>query len=414
VPRPDESHIAHILRSDILPVAKQLLSLAQEEWEARPPWMKADRFSYWPHVGRLPGGARLMEDISQAVLKLNPGMLSTASVEREVMHPIARRVAWTTGTNPQAADIAFERELLARLCDLVMLDKHRHVDVPVYYLLVEHVTQVGPVTLYPIENNDPMLDTPFIHADEKSLIHAYARVTSPGDDNTAMQHCLLSVRQALSIIRGVAAPYLARYPIRADFDAMGCVAGPVRATYRFAGQETPLILTAVLALPSKLWGEILAFIGEPLATALLDAARGGFAQKGMKGKILSAFRWLGEAVKPDPVQGRFAKAALALETAVGGESERLTARGITAMLAERAAFLLGEKLEERCQVDEQVRRLYGKRSALFHGDNPNISEDDVQDLVLLAWRVSVTLLERLAEFPRVDSLDEWVVKQRYS
>ena len=109
-----------------------------------------------------------------------------------------------------------------------------------------------------------------------------------------------------------------------------------------------------------------------------------------------------------------------METLIGGESndEDLKVRGITAMLAERAAFITGIDINDRLAIDKGVRKYYGKRSTLVHGGKAEISLDDVDGFGELVRRLALGLLEKIDELENeisdVKQLAEWIRIQKYT
>ena len=141
----------------------------------------------------------------------------------------------------------------------------------------------------------------------------------------------------------------------------------------------------------------------------------------MENKLLNSIHWLAESTKPDTNNSKFAKISFALETLIGGEpkdDEELKARGITAMLAERAAFIAGRDLNDRLAIDRDIRTYYGKRSNIFHGGEGDVSLDEIDRFGELVRRLALALLEKLDELKDVisdvESLGRWVREQKYT
>ena len=140
----------------------------------------------------------------------------------------------------------------------------------------------------------------------------------------------------------------------------------------------------------------------------------------MENKLLDGIHWLGESTKPDTNHARFVKIGVALETLLGGEpkDEMLQVRGITAMLAERAAFVAGKDFESRKKIDEDIRKYYGMRSGIVHGRKKDITLTDIDDFGKLVRSLALALLEKLdklgSNLSTVEELESWVKTQRYT
>jgi len=114
------------------------------------------------------------------------------------------------------------------------------------------------------------------------------------------------------------------------------------------------------------------------------------------------------------------KISFALETLIGGEpqAEELKVRGVTAMLAERAAFIAGENLGDRLAIDKDIRRYYGIRGNIVHGGKGDVSLDDIDGFGQLIRRLALALLAKLNELgdkiSDVEKLEKWVKEQKYT
>ena len=104
---------------------------------------------------------------------------------------------------------------------------------------------------------------------------------------------------------------------------------------------------------------------------------------------------------------------------IGGEpnDEELKVRGITAMLAERAAFIAGKDLDDRLAIDKDIRKYYKMRGSIVHGGEGDVSLDDIDGFGKLVRRIAIALLEKPdelgTEISDVDKLQAWVNKQKY-
>jgi hypothetical protein len=135
----------------------------------------------------------------------------------------------------------------------------------------------------------------------------------------------------------------------------------------------------------------------------------------MQRKVLSALRWIGEATKPDALSARYIKLSTALEFLIGGEPENeyLSTRGITATLAERAAFLIGKDLDDRLNIDKKVKYYYRIRSKIVHGAQDTIDGPDFERFGSLVRKISLALCQKLSDLNNIDDLQKWVNQKRY-
>jgi hypothetical protein len=135
----------------------------------------------------------------------------------------------------------------------------------------------------------------------------------------------------------------------------------------------------------------------------------------LENKALQSLIWLGEATFPAEKASKFAYLSIAFESAVGGEAndEVLKEIGITQMLAERTAFLLGRSLEQRRGWHRAVTKLYGSRSRVMHGDSDPVSDSELTGWALLVWKAARATLRISADLSNVEQLADWVRTQRY-
>ena len=137
----------------------------------------------------------------------------------------------------------------------------------------------------------------------------------------------------------------------------------------------------------------------------------------MERKALQAMLWLGEATLPASNSSKFAKVSIAFETAVGGDAkgdDELKEIGITEMLAERTAFLLGDDRESRMSWHKAVKKLYGSRSKVMHGELDPISNEELTRWAYLVWTATRALLNGLHAWNSVEDFVRWVRVQRYT
>jgi hypothetical protein len=128
----------------------------------------------------------------------------------------------------------------------------------------------------------------------------------------------------------------------------------------------------------------------------------------MERKSLQAHYWMGDSTMPGSSEEKFAKLALAFESAIGAEARRVNEIGITEMLAERAAFLLGDTPDARIQWHDAVKDLYGLRSKVLHGESTPVSDEQLLKWGFLVWNTVRAVLSQTHRFKNVDDLAAWI------
>ena len=366
-------------------------------------------------------GHKLFDGVVEDVLKLNPDMLSKSEVgwkltyqflEQQVIRP----------------DQPSEQELMNKakdcLIELVEFKAWLEVDFPIVNLLLEQEpVKLGHVTFVATTREDIERWQKDYTACQKRIadIHVIARVNAPGDLEKALPYARIQVQRALDVLRILCFPF---YPFT-DTCSIGVIgeiafarSTPIRINQsRFAthiggafGYRQPEV--------RELISKGLEQSQLELITNLLLKAED--SRSNMENKLLDGIHWLAESTKPDTNRARFAKISFALETLIGGEpkDEELKVRGITAMLAERAAFIAGKGLDDRLAIDRDIRGYYRMRSAIVHGGKTDILLSHIDDFGISVRRIAFALLEKLDELgdnlSTVDKLQSWVRTQRYT
>lgn len=307
----------------------------------------------------------------------------------------------------------------------------RNVDIPLMSLRIgDNPIKLGQITFFQISPEDKDSEwwrkvSPSQDNYVNSYLLSYARVKVKGDNTISVKSAKTIVREGLLILKGMCFPlssvekhqfgiinefpfwktvyYRKSIPkliVHLDFESeLTTEIGPSLTVYRL--QEDLLN-----SIPPNILDKFL---------SLMDNG-GFFPENIIQRNILSGFRWIGEATQPDPLHTRYLKLAIALESFIGGEAKNsnITSRGITAMLAERAAFLLGNNLESRKCIDKDIRNYYDKRSKLAHGEISEISSSDFEKFGKLAREIGWSLVENFDKFTTLQEFQNWIVDQRYS
>jgi len=312
----------------------------------------------------------------------------------------------------------------------------RDMDIPILNLEIESETfRIGPVSFHSMTDEDRKDDDRNIWwknvegalGDSNARMSAisFARVKSPGDIEKSIDYASNMVDEILLLIRAIGFPIstkdVPQIGVLNDFSIS--TSRPfrpqnLRENYRIDFDSKFVKRIGHPIYPLRLHNELLNSINPDILTLLINLIEeNGIYPKGeMEAKLMTGLRWIGEATKPDNLSARFVKLTFALEAIIGGESneEWLTTRGITATLAERAAFLFGESQPQRLQIDKDVKKYYRIRSDIVHGSGYEIADEDLENFGNLVRSVAWATLEKLDDFKNIDSLQKWIVNQRYS
>jgi hypothetical protein len=368
----------------------------------------------------------LLNEMVNVILKSNPKMISPQLIISRILYMVIGVII----DNPE-----YEPEFLSKLDeylnDLLIYKATRPIDVPIVNLNLEGKPfQLGEVNFLPIVDDDrkgmwwESIKGALDHETAFHCVASYGKVLASGDLDTSTLYAGPIVDDAILLLRGIS------FPFTVDEIAQIGVVGDVSVNrtrfYRLGEPTESVKLEAhsqwVARLgpplgPYRLYADLLSRVDEADLQNLLHLieAEGFYPETPMSAKIMRGFRWMGQASKPDTVSARFAKLTFALENLIGGEpqDEKLSSIGLTAMLAERSAFLVSENPEDRKKVDADVRRFYGKRSDIVHGRLVDIGDEDLKGFAYLVRCVAWSLLRRRDQIKTIDDLQTWVKEQRY-
>jgi hypothetical protein len=367
----------------------------------------------------------LIDNVVKTIAKKNPLVSEHLIVTKIVYHTIGHALWYPKDVD----DIYTFVEHSIR--DLLEYKAHREVDVPVIYLGPgTSPLRFGLITFYRFTTEDRATQwwdsiKSLVGEKDENYVDSYARVIGLGDHQTALDNADKLVDEMLTIMRAVGFPITTKpqlqfgvvndhppsqvrpYRIGQPIENRR-LEGPVSLSWRVG--PGVFVYDIQRDLLSKIDSITLQKLQELIESDFLEP------RTETKKKFFLGIRWLGEATKPDTIEGRFVKLAFALEALVGGEpkQETLSARGLTATLAERSAFLVGKTPDERQEIHKEIYTYYGIRSGIVHGGAKQVSDEHIIAFASLVRKVAWALLDRINEFPDVDSLQKWVHVQRYS
>jgi len=357
-------------------------------------------------------------------------------------HQISRRLIFSSLIGEVVGIVVFnyyspilddELEGMARekVKALLEYSSTRDIDIPLTCLRVEGTpVRIGKVTFHAVTDEDKITEwwqkVKLNYAgDSETEVFSFGRVSSPGDWEISLDFAQAVVYETLLILRGIGFPFISD-----DVNQFGVVnefpVWPNRPFRLHKALETIRIegssgVVTRIGPPIRIWrlnNDLLKDVDESIIENLnhLLIADNDLGLTKMQKKFLNGVRWIGEATKPDALPARYLKLATALEYLVGGEpnEEHLTTRGITATLAERTAFLIGKDQDHRLSIDREVRKYYGIRSEIVHGDRDEIDGTEFAKFGSLVRLIVFALCQKLSYFKNVNDLQKWVTRLRYS
>lgn len=361
----------------------------------------------------------LYREIIQSILKLNPEMLSENEVHDKIIYYfIIPQIHWDIEPGYLYRQ-ELENHAVEFISELVEFEQWQDIDIAIANLWPDkEQVKIGEVTFLPItkEEIEQWKKGGYVSGSIDDL-KVIARVKSPGDMTKALSYARNKVDLVINILRAFCFPFGKKsnmWPvgILGDFNTYRQI--PMRINER-----KYLTMVGPGIHNNRLKEHILTKL-TPKQLELIEKLIKNSNRSNMEKKLFDSIHWLAEATKPDTNNAKFAKIGFALETLLGGEpiDEDLKVRGITAMLAERAAFIAGRDKDDRLAIDKDIRTYYGLRSDIVHGGEGEVSLEDIDNFGELVRRAALALLEKLDELGNeireVNELERWVKKQRYT
>lgn len=364
-------------------------------------------------------GQPLFEEVVQGVLNLNSKMLSEHEVEVRITYDFLmhQTTSWTEAEHLHNESLINEAKL--HLHKLIEFEAWQNVDIPIANLWLEgEPAKLGEVVFLGVTEEElEQWKKGGLWSELAPEAHVAARVRAPGDQQKALLYTRTKVSQILDVFRAFCFPFghhSDTWLVGIVGEIISSASTPMRINNkRFVTQLGPGITLV------ELRKHILSKLEQP-QWELINKLILKTNYSDMENKLLDGIHWLSESTKPDINNSKFAKISFALETLIGGEpqAEELKVRGITAMLAERAAFIVGKDLDDRLAMDKDIRKYYRIRGGIFHGGGEDVSLDDIDGFGQLVRRIALALLEKPdelgAELSDVDKLQAWVNKQKYT
>lgn len=388
----------------------------------------ASDFQWWQNMSNLfrpyfgyQDGQPLFEAVVQGILKLNPEMLSEYEIKHKLVYDFLQNQAIDYKQAEHLYNESLKKEAKKHLNKLVEFEAWQDVDIAIVNLLHEgEPVQLGEVIFMGITKEELEQWKKRGPVSERiSDVRVVARVKAPGDRQKALFYTITCVNQALDVIRAFCFPF-GRQSDTWLVGLLGDIIDSKHTPTRIDGREFVTLIGSGIAqieLQKHILSKLEQAQWELINKLILKEEH---SRSDMESKLLDGIHWLAESTKPDTNNSRFAKISFALETLIGGEpkDEDLKVRGITAMLAERAAFIIGEEFDDRWAIDKEIRKYYGLRSNIVHGGEGDVSLDDIDNFGQLVRRLALALLEKLDELGDeirdIEELEKWVKVQRYT
>lgn len=105
--------------------------------------------------------------------------------------------------------------------------------------------------------------------------------------------------------------------------------------------------------------------------------------------LFNANKLIAEGIASEKPDTKFTKMMSAVESLV---EEKTMTQSITTQVSENVAFLIGKNVEERIEIFDKMKKLYGSRSDLSHGELTTVSYKDLNVLLTYIRRLVVEIV----------------------
>ena len=117
---------------------------------------------------------------------------------------------------------------------------------------------------------------------------------------------------------------------------------------------------------------------------LLEQFSVAFAEPAVNERLLLAAQWLFDSHSASNELLSFVLATVVLEILLGDKNTS-EVTGLSVLLANRCAYLIGQSRKERDEVIRDFQKIYDTRSRIVHRGQNRLSSDERRDLYTLRW-----------------------------
>ncbi|MBB1449881.1 hypothetical protein H5159_02105 [Pseudoalteromonas sp. SG43-1] len=130
-------------------------------------------------------------------------------------------------------------------------------------------------------------------------------------------------------------------------------------------------------------------------------------------RIFQSINWFGKAINSNVYEEQFLFIAISIESLLVGDEPAgpfSNQGGITQKISERSAFLLGNDVENRIQIEKDVKKLYGLRSKIVH-TGARVENKDVIQIETMAKKLILIFSEK--KYTSHDNFLKWLKHAQY-
>jgi hypothetical protein len=135
----------------------------------------------------------------------------------------------------------------------------------------------------------------------------------------------------------------------------------------------------------------------------------------LENRIISAIEWIGKANCEINYKNRFLFYVFALESILNYQEKDMISPSIAHRITESTAMLLGKSYEERILIEKKVKEIYKIRSALAHGTNKDVSNEEMYLAMTISRNVVIEFLTNsdLVGMNNIENFYDYLKKKKY-
>ncbi|HOD17758.1 MAG TPA: HEPN domain-containing protein [Candidatus Cloacimonadota bacterium] len=136
----------------------------------------------------------------------------------------------------------------------------------------------------------------------------------------------------------------------------------------------------------------------------------------IESRILNSIEWIGKAIFEPDISKAFVMYMFSIESLLQYDEDTMINPSIIHQLSESLAFLLGIKYKDRINIVNCVKALYRKRSAIVHGGDTRIGQNDIIQINKIAISAVWAFLSNpeLKELKNMSDFNTWLSIKKFT
>jgi hypothetical protein len=132
-------------------------------------------------------------------------------------------------------------------------------------------------------------------------------------------------------------------------------------------------------------------------------------------RIITSIEWIGKANSEVNNKNRFIFYIFAIESMLTFQEKTFITPAIAYSISESAAMILGNNYEDRIITEKNVRKIYSIRSAIAHGAEKEVSDNELNLAMNISRNIVIQFLTNteLTEIKNIDQFIDYLKKKKY-